>query len=62
MIQTYFIFIMILILIFSKYNAGYEKRHHGDSILQEKKVKKTIDNLSLVDGITRIISDLFIFS
>ncbi len=60
--QIKFLFIIILILIFCKYNAGYEKKHGGESILEEKKVKKTIDDFSLIDAFTRFISDIFIVS
>ena len=60
--QINFIFIIILLLIFTKFNAGYEKKHDGKSVLEEKKVKKTIDDFSLIDAITRFVSDMFIFT
>jgi len=59
--QINFIFIILLLLIFSKFNSGYEKKHDGKSVLGEKNVKKTIDDFSLIDAITRFVSDMFIF-
>lgn len=56
-----FIFIIILLLAFAKFNSGWEKKHDGDSVLDEKKVKKTIDIFSLTDAITRFVTDMFIF-
>lgn len=60
--QINFIFIIILLLIFTKFNTGYEKKHDGKSVLEEKNVKKTIDDFSLIDAITRFVSDMFIFT
>jgi hypothetical protein len=57
--QIKFLFIIIIILIFSKFNDVYEKKHEGKSILEEKNVKKTIDDFSLIDAFTRFISDIF---
>jgi hypothetical protein len=59
--QIKYIFILILLLSFFKFNAGYEKKHN-ESILEEKKVKKTIDDFSLIDAITRFVSDILIIS
>jgi hypothetical protein len=53
---------MGVILVFSKFNAGYEKKHGGKSLLEEKNVKKTIDDFSFIDAFTRFFSDLFIFT
>ena len=57
--QIKFLFIIIIILIFAKFNDGYEKKHECKSILEEKNVKKTIDDFSLIDAFTRFISDIF---
>lgn len=59
--QINFIFILSLLIIFLKFNAGYEKKHDGDSVLEEKNVKKTIDDFTLIDAITRFVSDTFVF-
>lgn len=60
--QINFIFIIILLLIFIKFNVGYEKKHNGKSILEEKNVKKTIEDFSLIDAITRFVSDILLFT
>ena len=59
--QIKYIYILILLLAFAKFNTSYEKKHNGESVLEEKNVKKTIDIFSLIDSITRFISDMFIF-
>lgn len=56
-----FIFILILIIVLAKINAGFEKKHNGNSVFEEKKVKKDIGDLSLIDEISRITVDLFSF-
>lgn len=58
--QIKYIFILILLLSFFKFNDGYEKKHNNQSILEEKKVKNTIDYFSLIDAITRFVSDTLI--
>lgn len=60
--QANFVFILILFITFSIFNAGYEKKHNNQSILEEKKVKKTIDDFSLIDAIIRFMSDILIVS
>lgn len=60
--QINFIFIIILLLIFIKFNVGYEKKHNGKSILEEKNVKKTIEDFSLIDAITRFVYDILLFT
>ena len=60
--QINFIFIILLLLVFTKFNTGYEKKHDGKSVLEEKNVKKTIDDFSLIDAITRFVSDMFILT
>lgn len=60
--QIYFIFIIILLLIFMKFNYEYEKKHNGKSVLEEKNVKKTIDDFTIIDAITRFVFDMFIFT
>ena len=57
-----FVFVLIMIIILSKINEEFKKKHDNKSIFEEKKVKKTIDDFSLIDAFTRFISDLFIFS
>lgn len=57
-----FVFILIMIIILIKINDSFEKKHKGESIFEEKKVKKTIDDFSLIDAFTRFISDIFVFS
>jgi len=59
--QIKFLLIIILIIIFAKFNAGYEKKHNGESILEEKNVKKTIDDFSLIDAFTRFVTDILVF-
>jgi hypothetical protein len=59
--QIKFIFILIILMIFFKFNAGYEKHHDGESVLEKKGVKKTLDVFSLTDAIIRFVSNLFIF-
>lgn len=60
--QIEFIFILVLLLMFIIFNINYKKKHDNKSILQEKKVKDTIDDFTLIDAITRFVSDVFIFS
>jgi hypothetical protein len=59
--QSFFIFILILVLGFSVFNAGYEKRHNDESVLKQEKVKKTIENATIIDGIVRIFTDISVF-
>lgn len=56
------IFILILLLTFYKFNAGYEKKYNNKFILQEKNVKKTLDDFTFIDTISKFANDLFIFS
>ncbi len=58
MTRTYFVFILILILLFSVLNAGFEKRHNDKSIFEEKKVKNTIRTATMIDEIARLITDI----
>ena len=60
--QINFIFIIILLLIFIKFNVGYEKKHNGKSILEEKNVKKTIEDFSLIDAIKRFVYVILLFT
>ena len=60
--QIKFIFIIVLLLAFAKFNAGYEKKHEGKSVLEEKNVKTTIDDFSFIDALSRFISDTLILS
>lgn len=62
MTQIYFVFILILLLSFSIFNAGFEKRHEDKSILQEQKVKNTIQTATMVDGIARVVADVSIIA
>jgi hypothetical protein len=62
MTQIFFIFILIICLIFSIYNAGFEKKHDGKSILQEKKVKETVKKVTFVDELYRIFTDVSILT
>lgn len=57
--QTEFVFIMILLIAFLKFNIGYEKKHDDKSILDETKVKKTIHTFSSLDILSRFIEDIF---
>ena len=58
MIKTFFIFILVIIIIFYISNIRFEKKHDDKSILQEKKVKETIEKASLIDEIIRLLGDL----
>lgn len=60
MTRTYFVFILILILAFSVFNAGFEKRHDNKSILEEKKVKNTLRTATMIDEVARLITDISI--
>lgn len=60
MILTEFVFIMILIISFMKFNAGYEKNHGNISILDETKVKKTLHTFSLIDIMSRFVGDIIV--
>lgn len=60
--QLQFVFILILLLVFTKFNSNYKKKHNNKSILQEKKVEDTLDDYTLIDATTRFVADLFIFS
>ena len=62
MTQIYFIFILTLCLIFSIYNAGFEKKHGGKSILQENKVKETVKKVTFIDELYRIFTDVSVLS
>lgn len=53
-----FVFIMILIIVFFKFNVGYEKKHDGESILNESRVKKSLHTFSSIDLITRFVEDI----
>ena len=57
-IQTYFILILIILLVFSIFNTHFEKTHEDKSVFDEKKVKNTIKNATMIDGIIRIFYDL----
>ncbi len=60
--QIIFIFILILVLSFSIFNAGFEKTHNNESVLQQEKIKKTVEEATFIDGIMRLLTDLsFIF-
>lgn len=61
MTQIYLIFILIMMLSFSLFNAGFEKKHNNKSVLQEKKVKNTIETVTLIDGIMRTFTDVSLF-
>lgn len=58
MTQIYFIFILVILLAFSIFNAAFEKRHDDKSVLEEKKVKSAIDTTITADGIARVIADV----
>lgn len=60
MTRSEFIFIMILIIVFIKFNAGYEKKHNDKSILDETKVKKTLHTFSLLDIMSRLGEDIIV--
>lgn len=53
--RIYFIIILIMFLVFFKYNIRYEKHHNDKSILNESDVKKTIKDASMIDDLYRII-------
>jgi hypothetical protein len=55
--QINFIIILIIILVFFKFNIDYKKHHEDKSILEESNVKKTIGYMSLIDNLFRIGSD-----
>lgn len=57
MIKIYFVFILLISLIFSIFNAGFEKRHDGTSVLDEKSVKQSIETVTFLN----FISKLFLF-
>lgn len=58
MTQLYFIFMLILLLSFSIFNARFEKKHDNKSIFDEQKVKNTIQTATMVDGIARVVADI----
>lgn len=60
MTRTEFVFMMILIISFMKFNAGYEKKHENKSILDETKVKKTLNTFSLLDIMSRFVGDIIV--
>lgn len=57
MTKIYFIFILFISLIFSIYNAGFEKRHNNISVLDEKKVKQSIETVSFLNFISKLFMD-----
>ena len=58
MTKIYFIFVLTILLIFSVYNAGFEKHHDNKSVLDERQVKNTFEKATTIDGVVRIIADL----
>ena len=62
MTQIFFIFILIICMIFSIYNAGFEKKHGGKSVLQEGKVRETVKKATFIDELYRIFTDVSILS
>jgi hypothetical protein len=60
MTRSEFVFIMILLIVFIKFNAGYKKKHNDKSILDETKVKKTLHTFSLLDIISRLGEDILV--
>ena len=42
MTKTFFIFLMIFLLIFYIFNKNYEKKHNNKSFLQETKTDKVL--------------------
>lgn len=58
----FFIFILIICLIFSIYNAGFEKKHGGKSVLEEDKVKNTIKKATSIDELYRLLTDVSVLS
>ena len=60
--QIYFIFIITILLILFIFNNDFEKKHNNKSFLEEKKVKKTIKNLSFIDEIYRLFIDTSIIT
>jgi len=62
MTRIFFIFFLIICLIFSISNAGFEKKHGGKSILEEKKVKETLKKATFIDELYRILTDVSVLS
>ena len=60
--QVYFIFILNILLVFFIINASFEKKHNDESILQEKKVKKSLEDISFVDDLYRILTSSIFLS
>ncbi len=60
--QVYFIFILSILLVFFIINASFEKKHDDESILQEKKVKKSLEDISFVDDLYRILTSSIFLS
>ena len=58
--RSVFIFIVILMIVFIKFNTGYEKKHDNKSILDETKVKKTLHTFSLLDIFSRLGEDILV--
>lgn len=58
MTSSMFVFIMILLIAFLKFNVEYEKKHNNVSILNETKVKKTLHTFSLLDIMSRLGEDI----
>ena len=62
MTQIFFIFILIISLVFSICSMDWSKKHGGESILQEKKVKETIKKATSIDELYRLLTDISILS
>lgn len=60
--KIYFIIILIILLVFFKFNISYKKHHGNKSILDESDIKKTIGYASLIDNLFRIGSDVSIIA
>lgn len=58
MTRVKFVFIMILLMVFLKFNEGYKKKHDNKSVLDETKVKKTLHTFSSLDIMSRLGEDI----
>ncbi len=60
--HQYILFILIILLIFLSHNIEFEKKLNHKTILEEPQIKKTIKNITLIDEVIRIFSDISLLS
>ena len=62
--QTKFIFVLILLIILFIFNKQIKYKYSKTTLEENKenKIKKTMEDISLIDGIGRIIYDFIIIA